>query len=367
MKEKLSIEKIMHFIVHNGFMFTVAVMGLVHVTLLGILLYAGVTALVSLNTISVIVYLFCVLLCRFGHIMPVYISILLEVTIYSVLSTYYIGWDCGSWCFLCSIVPIILYFGCFLFKGVKRWNLVLILMLHFATYVVLYLRFVDTPPAVEVTNAVRNVLMIFSSFVMIFSMIFYTTLYIYSSEVEMSSLTKRNEQLSTDAHIDLLTNALNRRGFLPIVKSLMEDDKQIKHFCIAFLDIDNFKRINDSYGHDCGDEVLRHISEIVKKEMSGCDICRWGGEEFVILLKDYDFPVAKEKMEYIRRFVESTPTSFYNKRISATITIGLEKYSEDYHEPEAMIKVADGRMYYGKQHGKNIVISEDPDEKNDTQ
>jgi len=202
---------------------------------------------------------------------------------------------------------------------------------------------------------------------MIFSMIFYTTLYIYSSEVEMSSLTKRNEQLSTDAHIDLLTNALNRRGFLPIVKSLMEDDKQIKHFCIAFLDIDNFKRINDSYGHDCGDEVLRHISEIVKKEMSGCDICRWGGEEFVILLKDYDFPVAKEKMEYIRRFVESTPTSFYNKRISATITIGLEKYSEDYHEPEAMIKVADGRMYYGKQHGKNIVISEDPDEKNDTQ
>ncbi len=131
------------------------------------------------------------------------------------------------------------------------------------------------------------------------------------------------------------------------------------HFCIAFCDIDNFKRINDSYGHDCGDEVLRHISWMIKKEMHGCAICRWGGEEIIILMKDYDMVVARQKMEYIRRSIESTPTVFYNKRIAATITIGLEEINDTYEEPEDIIKVADERMYYGKQHGKNILIYEE--------
>ena len=233
-----------------------------------------------------------------------------------------------------------------------------ILMINFGLYVFMYVRYVNEEPFVNIGNAMRTVLMIFSSFVMVFSMIFYTFMYIYASEVELTSLEKKNEQLSTDAHVDVLTNLLNRRGFLPIVNTLM-DEKTPGHFCVAFLDIDNFKRINDSFGHDGGDEVLRHISALIKKEMAGCEICRWGGEEFVILMIDYDMAVAIQKMEYIRKLVEANPTVFYNKHISATITIGLEEFNESYREPEAIIKVADGRMYYGKQHGKNILIAED--------
>ena len=155
-----------------------------------------------------------------------------------------------------------------------------------------------------------------------------------------------------------LTNLLNRRGFLPLVEGIMKED-QANHFCIAFCDIDNFKRINDSYGHDCGDEVLRHITKLIKREMQGCDICRWGGEEIIILMKDDDLTVAKEKMEYVRKCIEANPTIFFNKRIPATITIGLEEYKDIYHEPEEIIKTADERMYYGKQHGKNILIFQD--------
>jgi diguanylate cyclase (GGDEF)-like protein len=69
--------------------------------------------------------------------------------------------------------------------------------------------------------------------------------------------------------------------------------------------------------------------------------------------------VAKEKMEYLRKSIENSPTIFYNKRISATITIGLEEKREEHQEPDDIIKVADERMYYGKQNGKNIVIFED--------
>ena len=199
---------------------------------------------------------------------------------------------------------------------------------------------------------------IFASFMAAFSIIFYNTIYIYSSESDRTSLKKENQQLSVDAHEDVLTNALNRRGFLPIMESLMKDDKQ-KNFCIAFCDLDNFKRINDSYGHDCGDEVLRHITKIIKNEMVGCPICRWGGEEIVILMKDHDMTVAREKMEYIRKSIETNPTVFYNKRIYVTVTIGLAENKDQYHTSEEFIKVADERMYYGKKHGKNIVISED--------
>jgi diguanylate cyclase (GGDEF)-like protein len=142
------------------------------------------------------------------------------------------------------------------------------------------------------------------------------------------------------------------------METLMETEWTC-HFCVAFCDIDNFKRINDSYGHDCGDEVLRHITKLIKNEMTGCPICRWGGEEMVILMKDYDLAVAKEKMEYVRKCVETNPTVFYNKRISVTITIGLEENKDIYKTPEEVIKVADERMYYGKQHGKNIVIYKD--------
>ena len=79
----------------------------------------------------------------------------------------------------------------------------------------------------------------------------------------------------------------------------------------------------------------------------------------IILMKDYDMAVAKGKMEYLRKSIESTPTVFFNQRIPATITIGVEEKSDKYSKGDDIIKVADERMYYGKQHGKNIVVFED--------
>ncbi len=358
MKDKNIIDKTMHFLVHNSFMFTIVIMCLVHLTLLALMYFEKVTPLVQINIMSVIVYLFCIVLSRFGHIMPVYISLILEVAVYVIASCHYIGWKCGSVCFLCAIVPIIIYFGCFLFKGKQRWIIVFLLLTNYVMYVTLYVRLADVKPIFEVSGIIQKILMIFSSFVMIFSVIFYSVIYIYSSEYQMVSLEEKNQKLSADAKEDALTSLLNRRGFLPVVESLMKSDTPT-HFCVSFCDIDNFKRINDSYGHDCGDEVLRHITWIIKKEMHGCDICRWGGEEIIILMKDYDLAVAREKMEYLRKCIESNPTIFFNRRVDATITIGLAENADIFKEPDEIIKKADERMYYGKQHGKNILIYED--------
>ncbi|MCR4928718.1 MAG: GGDEF domain-containing protein [Lachnospiraceae bacterium] len=359
MKKKSIVNNIIHFLVQNCFMFTVAVMGMVHLTLLGVSWFAGVMPMVYINACSVAIYLLCVLLCRFGHIMPVYICIFAEVTSYAVLSIFLIGWRSGAYLFLFSIVPIILYFGCYLFKGLKRGIIVsTLLVIDFAEFVALYFYLNNEVPFYQLSFGFNSFYLIFTTFVMVFSVIFYNVIYIYSNEVELTNLTQQNVKLTADASKDALTGLLNRRGFLPIVNGYMNGKKK-HHFCIAFFDIDNFKKINDSFGHDCGDEVLKHISKLIEREMHGCDICRWGGEEFVILMRDYDFEVAKQKMEYIRMFIEATPTIVYTKRIPATITIGIEEMKEKYQEPEDIIKVADGRMYYGKQHGKNVVIFAD--------
>jgi diguanylate cyclase (GGDEF)-like protein len=136
-------------------------------------------------------------------------------------------------------------------------------------------------------------------------------------------------------------------------------DGETGHFCIAFGDLDDFKRVNDSYGHEAGDEVLKHATKMIRQELPGCDICRWGGEEFVILLKDCDLPNAKSKLERLRKTIESNPTVFFGKQIFVTMTLGLEEFRPSYSKPEAVIKKADERMYYGKQHGKNMLVFED--------
>lgn len=358
MIDNKKLKGIMHFLVHNSVLFTVAIMCLVHVVLLVVMLISDVQPLFFFNILSVVIYLFCLLLCKIGYLLPVYISILLEVTFYASFSSYYLGVKCGSNLFLGAIIPIIIYFGCILFKGRDRILIVFLLLVNFSVFFFSYMFLMDAKPLYEVSASVRSFLLVFAAFVMFFSIIFYNVIYIYSSEYEMNTLEHENEQLSADAKIDLLTNLLNRRGFLPIVENLM-NSKPARHFCIAFCDIDNFKRINDTYGHECGDEVLRHITKLIKKEMHGCDICRWGGEEIIVLMKDYDMEVAKQKMEYLRKCVESLPTIFYNQRISATITIGIEEYSEGIKDSEELINIADKRMYYGKQHGKNIVVFDD--------
>ena len=350
--------RVLRFFVNNAFSFTVGVMGAVHAVLLVIFWIAGVMPLVLFNVFSVIIYTFCYILCRIDYILPVYISIILEVTIYTVVSTYYVGLRCGTYFFLFSIIPIIIYFGSNLFKGNRRWGVVMVLLMNLITFVVLCVCFFDMEPVCVVSPQIMLVLMIFSAFAMVFSTMCYNAMYIYSAENRVTILEQKNRQLSADAHEDELTSLLNRRGFLPVVKALMGSGKK-DTFCIAFCDLDDFKRVNDSYGHEAGDEVLKHTTKIIRDELPGCDICRWGGEEFVILMRRCNIANSKGRLERLRKTIESNPTIFFGKQIFVTLTIGLEEYSDKYSEPEAVIKKADERMYYGKQHGKNIVVFED--------
>ena len=355
------IGKTMHFLFQNVYAFTVTIVGLVHAMMLLMMVILGVQPMIFLNILSVVVYIFCYILCNIGHIKPVFFSVFLEVTIYSILATHYIGTACGTCFLLLSVIPIVIYFGCHLFQDAMRWLVVAMLAVTFTIFIILQTAYSDAVPVFELSGVSRQILFIFSAFAMVFSVVFYNMIYIYASEVEYDNLAQINRQLSNVAQADALTSLLNRRGFLPMVESLMKDDRP-RHFCIAFCDLDDFKRVNDSYGHDAGDEVLKHLTKLIMKDLNDCDICRWGGEEIVILMRDCDILTARERTERIRKRVESNPTMFYSHRISVTVTIGLEENKDKYKTADEIIKAADERMYYGKQHGKNVVIYEDPAE-----
>lgn len=357
-KRDTAVTRLLLYLAQHVYSITVGVMCLVHSVLLIIMLISGVWPLFYMNILSVVVYAFCFLLCRNGSIMPVYVSVILEVTTYSIVSTHFIGINTGSYCFLFSIVPIIIYFGSHLFKGKERWGIVIMLILNFAVFVALYLGFAKATPQYELNPVIETILIIFSMFTMVFSTIFYNVIYIYTSENEVIDLEQKNRELYADAQADALTNLLNRRGFLPMVENLMKD-QNTSRFCVAFCDLDDFKRINDSYGHNGGDEVLKHTTLMIREELPGCDICRWGGEEFVILLRGFTLAEARKKVDSLRENIATTPTVFFNKQIFITITIGLEENKPIYKNPEEIIKVADSRMYYGKQHGKNVLIYKD--------
>lgn len=156
---------------------------------------------------------------------------------------------------------------------------------------------------------------------------------------------------------DSLTKLLNRRSLNPHIKKFVtKADSHGESFSIMIFDLDNFKQINDVYGHSCGDEVLKMASSRISKGVKHGDfVFRWGGEEFLVITNG-DKSSAVETAENIRKDIEKQIVRFDNKNISITATIGVASYPI-VSETELFIK-ADENLYKGKNNGKNQVVAD---------
>ena len=132
--------------------------------------------------------------------------------------------------------------------------------------------------------------------------------------------------------------------------------QQVGDFCIAFCDIDNFKRINDSYGHDCGDIVLKNIAEKLRNHMFNCGYAiRWGGEEFLLIFERSTTEDAQPILENLLNDIRSMNTLYEGELINVTMTFGLVNGGHD--EIRQLIRLADEKLYEGKTNGKNRIIT----------
>jgi two-component system cell cycle response regulator len=171
-----------------------------------------------------------------------------------------------------------------------------------------------------------------------------------------------NVQHSIEAAItDGLTGLHNRRYMESHLQTLAEQAAtRSKPLALMILDIDHFKSINDNHGHDCGDDVLREFAVRIRKSIRGIDLaCRYGGEEFVIVMPETDMHVASMVAERLRRSIAGEPFAIDrgNKRIGVTISVGLATLEKKGEPIADVLKRADVALYRAKHDGRNRVVS----------
>lgn len=157
---------------------------------------------------------------------------------------------------------------------------------------------------------------------------------------------------------DPLTTLYNRRYGTAKLKKIQRQTKQSGlPYAVAMADIDYFKKVNDTYGHEVGDSVLIQVSQQMKNAVAGKGFaCRWGGEEFLIVLNGLDRKKALEELTQMLQNIRNVVVFSQEQEIRVTMTVGLVdgSLSEDY---EQLIRMADDRLYYGKEHGRDRIVT----------
>lgn len=170
----------------------------------------------------------------------------------------------------------------------------------------------------------------------------------------LKTLHRHYQEFKTLSRHDPLTKIRNRRAFFELSEHIFSITKRTKQpLSLIMIDIDNFKKINDTYGHIIGDEILIHLVDSINTLIRKSDIfARFGGEEFIILLPETDLSGAVELCEKIRTYIENTSFSDGEVSIHFTISIGTSEFKDENLLRE-LIQKADGALYQSKLNGRN--------------
>ena len=166
--------------------------------------------------------------------------------------------------------------------------------------------------------------------------------------------------LGSAAHTDALTKIYNKGYLLEALEAEFKRAKALHtEFSILFFDLDHFKKVNDTYGHDAGDFVLKEFCNLVRGNyLRPKDIfARYGGEEFVLLLPNANGKVATEIAEKIRAAIETFNFDYEGKRMPVTTSMGVAELTATIESAQTLMKMADKALYAAKQSGRNKVVA----------
>ena len=182
-----------------------------------------------------------------------------------------------------------------------------------------------------------------------------------AAEKKINELTLKLDYISEAAHEDFLTGALNRRGMdEALIREFERSDRHGTSLSLAMLDVDHFKKINDTMGHSTGDKALAHLSKVVKGILRSTDVlARYGGEEFVILLPGSNQNDAVTVVSGLQRDLTKNFFLHNNERVLITFSAGV---AERVHgeSVDSVLPRADAALYLAKQSGRNRVVGAEP-------
>lgn len=286
-----------------------------------------------------------------------------EITFFSAFATLLAGWDWGFMIYLIALTPVSFYlaysspqFG----RSIRKpFFFVLTSMVVFiATRVIsvhVPLLYTDHAYDTNLTIAYSfNAIVAFMS-ILLFSILF--TIEIRQNEIRLEEQYTLLENISSK---DPLTGLFNRRSMDNYLMDAVDQSKSKGLiFSIILGDIDDFKKVNDTYGHNVGDQVLVAVAKTIQETITpGCRICRWGGEEILIFIPENEI-ITKGYAEKIRLSIGQISIPTENDVVSVSMTFGLAEYSPGL-PLNKLVSAADDRLYYGKHHGKNQVVDKIP-------
>lgn len=358
----------------------------IHITFLILFLINEIYVLAGFNVFSILYYLIggIVTGAKFfeQHNSIWTILTYLEITVHSILGTLWLGFD--TCFFLYSIVALTVACYIVYLTWKKKDFFKVIIPLAISTFTALifcYVFLLIKPPFVtlffnrEIAEGRLQVFKGVNIFLNSFIVFFFSVVFIAEMHSLMEKLEKTNQKLNYIAMHDTLTGLYNRHSLKEVFARFLGNHTDSAgtysaeapvsiRFCVIMGDVDNFKSINDTYGHNLGDVVLKGVASIIKEGVADDNIaCRWGGEEFLILMKG-NKEDCTDRIERIRQSISELRIE-EEPDLIVTMTFGLVFCSErndatvqlkNLTRIEELVQIADERLYQGKSHGKNIVI-----------
>lgn len=334
------------------------VMTCIHVLLLFLFLYLGVHMMAVVNIISIIIYVSCLGWLHYEKSPYVVFNMCYaEVIVHAMLATFAVGSSCGFLLYMVCMIPIA-YYAAYSFKSYRHFvNPIVYVITTMVVFVISkWAAWAFEPVYIVGNDFIHNIIYIVNYLLVVVTIVAFMSTFLIQIRTLEDLMIKKNEKLEILSTQDPLTGLCNRRCINERYENAISKKED---YSIIIGDIDDFKHVNDTYGHTCGDSVLQAVAEVFKESVRVDDIvCRWGGEEILVMLPNcskHDAGLIADRIvDGVRKIlVESAD----GEKISITMTFGIADSGEGSDIKE-VIREADARLYYGKSHGKNCVIHE---------
>lgn len=333
---------------------------LIHILFLIVFHLLKATIMVYANIGSIIWYIGCFwLLKKNKNELFVYL-LLTEIWIHLSLATFTCGWNCGFALYNLGMMSIVFYTNyIFLVAGERKNVYMPIVVTSISVTVFLLLKMYSdihpTPLYLIKPIYVHAFYYLNTVFVFLFTALF---LLLYAKNVA-----QRESTLHEIADYDELTELFNRHRMRDVLSTVYDHAEQGEtNFCTTIIDIDDFKIVNDTYGHEAGDYILKEVSAIMQricKGMPNAYVGRWGGEEFLIVQeyereKEQGLVTCINTVKNIHDTIREFDFVYQDHHIQITVTAGIAAHPEG-KSIAATIRIADERLYKGKLNGKDCV------------
>lgn len=324
-----------------------------HIVYLALFRYLGIHEMVHYNYISIAFYAFMAFALTNKKNVPSFVYLtLVEIIIHACLGAYYVGWMTGFTQIMLCIIPMPFYLS----PNNKKIPY-LLSTIDVIIFIIMRLFIINRTSPYQLDMVKTNIVYIYNTICSFVVIIYVSAIYIFAVEKNRREADAKNETLQKLATIDPLTQLFNRRAMMDYIKIIQQSARNVNsEYVLCLGDIDDFKHVNDNYGHDVGDKVLKTVSEIIANTVpTEGYVCRWGGEEILFVVPSAGTEQGVKIAEEICRRINSTVFDEGAGQFRISMTFGVYSVSPEENY-DVGISTADKLLYKGKNQGKNCVV-----------